>query len=40
VFLLVPGLSLAALVLMTGITALILGIGELALAFQLRKAQV
>jgi uncharacterized membrane protein HdeD (DUF308 family) len=37
VFLFWPGLSLAALVLMTGISALILGIGELALAFRLRR---
>jgi uncharacterized membrane protein HdeD (DUF308 family) len=37
VFLFWPGLSLAALVLMTGLTALVLGIGELVLAFRLRK---
>jgi uncharacterized membrane protein HdeD (DUF308 family) len=37
VFLFTPGLSLAALVLMTGISAIVTGVAELVLAFQLRK---
>jgi uncharacterized membrane protein HdeD (DUF308 family) len=37
VFLFAPGLSLAALVLMTGISAIVIGIGELVAAFQLRR---
>jgi uncharacterized membrane protein HdeD (DUF308 family) len=32
-----PGLSLATIVLMTGISALIIGIGEIAFAFQMRR---
>jgi uncharacterized membrane protein HdeD (DUF308 family) len=39
VFLFSPGLSLAALVLMVGITAIVIGIGEVLLSFQLRKVQ-
>ena len=38
VFLFVPGLSLAAVVLLIGISAIVIGAGELVLAFQLRKA--
>ncbi|OLE28613.1 MAG: hypothetical protein AUG44_07040 [Actinobacteria bacterium 13_1_20CM_3_71_11] len=38
VFLVMPGLSLATLVLLTGISAVVLGIGELVLAFRLRRA--
>jgi uncharacterized membrane protein HdeD (DUF308 family) len=39
VFLFTPSLSLAALVLMTGISAIVIGAGELVLAFQLRKVR-
>jgi uncharacterized membrane protein HdeD (DUF308 family) len=38
VFLFVPGLTLAAVVLLVGISAIVIGAGELVLAFQLRKA--
>lgn len=38
VFLFVPRLSLASLILFTGISALVLGAGELVVAFQLRTA--
>ena len=37
VFLFTPGLSLAVLVVMTGVSALAIGVGELVLAFRLRK---
>src|SRR6266542_3170202 len=37
VFMLWPSLSLRATVLMTGISALIIGIGEIAFAFQMRR---
>ncbi|GLK99334.1 HdeD family acid-resistance protein [Dactylosporangium matsuzakiense] len=37
-FLLWPGLSLAAMVLLTGITALIIGVAEVTVAFQLKGA--
>jgi uncharacterized membrane protein HdeD (DUF308 family) len=40
VFLFVPGLSLAAVVLLIGISAIVIGAGELVLAFQIRKAGV
>jgi uncharacterized membrane protein HdeD (DUF308 family) len=39
VFVFTPNLSLAVLVLMTGISAIVIGLGELALAFQLRKVR-
>jgi uncharacterized membrane protein HdeD (DUF308 family) len=38
VFLFVPGLTLTFVVLMTGITAIVIGAGEVVVAFQLRKA--
>jgi uncharacterized membrane protein HdeD (DUF308 family) len=38
VFLFLPGLSLAGLILMTGISALAVGAGEVVVAFQLRSA--
>jgi uncharacterized membrane protein HdeD (DUF308 family) len=37
-FLVWPGLSLTVLIVMTGISAIVIGIGELVVAFQLRKA--
>lgn len=40
VFLFAPGLSLAALVLMTGIGAIVIGAGEVVLALRLRSARV
>jgi len=40
VFLFAPGLSLATLVLMTGISGIVVGIAELVLAYQLRKLPV
>jgi uncharacterized membrane protein HdeD (DUF308 family) len=38
VFLLWPSLSLATIVIMTGISGLIIGIGEIAFAFQMRRS--
>jgi len=38
VFLFVPGLSLAGLILLTGISALVVGAGEVVVAFQVRRA--
>jgi uncharacterized membrane protein HdeD (DUF308 family) len=37
-FLVWPGLSLTVLIVLTGISAIVIGIGELVVAFQLRKA--
>jgi uncharacterized membrane protein HdeD (DUF308 family) len=39
VFLVTPRLSLAALIVLTGVSALVIGVGELALAVQLRKVR-
>jgi uncharacterized membrane protein HdeD (DUF308 family) len=39
VFVFTPNLSLAVLVLMTGISAIVIGLGELVVAFQLRKVR-
>jgi uncharacterized membrane protein HdeD (DUF308 family) len=38
VFLFVPGLSLAGLILLTGISAVVVGAGEVVVAFQIRRA--
>jgi uncharacterized membrane protein HdeD (DUF308 family) len=38
VFLFVPRFSLASLILLTGISALVIGVGEVILAFRLRRA--
>jgi len=40
IFLFAPQLSLAALVVMTGISAIVIGVGEMALALRLRQGRV